>query len=302
MRTGTIALALAAAFALAASAPHGAAASPSDDFDRDLAHRLATMNAIAYCPKAKVEAWACDSCDPGVTVRDVYKEPTEDLQAYVATEPGTVFVVFKGTDPLSLKEWIADLETVHLGESDLCDGCSLHLGFALSEQNMHPTMDSLMMSAVADASGSPRVVIVGHSLGASIATIFAFRTRRDHPDLDVTLYTFGNPRVGNGAFADAFDALVTFPSGADGPTKAFRISHRHDIVPHVPPLEFGFKHHRALFYQPDKDANDYVYMDAENDGQSPVWGGINDVVDHGVYGGVKFLPYIDVSIFQPACG
>ena len=49
---------------------------------------------------------------------------------------------------------------------------------------------------------------------------------------DVTFYTFGQPRVGNAAYATAFSSLA----------QEFRVVHYKDIVPHLPPELLGFHH------------------------------------------------------------
>ena len=46
------------------------------------------------------------------------------------------------------------------------------------------------------------------------------------------MYTFGQPRVGNEAFAAAFAAAVS----------EFRLVHYADIVPHFPPQFLGYSH------------------------------------------------------------
>ena len=47
-----------------------------------------------------------------------------------------------------------------------------------------------------------------------------------------TYYTFGQPRVGNEAFANVFKTLVS----------EYRVVHYADIVPHLPPEVLGFHH------------------------------------------------------------
>lgn len=51
----------------------------------------------------------------------------------------------------------------------------------------------------------------------------------------MTMYTFGSPRTGNQAFSNYVMSL--FPNGGYQ-----RVTHYNDIVPHVPPTEFGFNH------------------------------------------------------------
>lgn len=70
-----------------------------------------------------------------------------------------------------------------------------------------------------------KIFVIGYSLGSALATIGAL-------DLQVLfgkvseLYTYGEPRVGNEAFAN----FVTSSIG-----ERFRVIHYADIVPHLPP-------------------------------------------------------------------
>jgi predicted lipase len=47
-----------------------------------------------------------------------------------------------------------------------------------------------------------------------------------HPKIPVTHYTFGQPRVGNAAFAQFYNSSSV--------TAHYRTVHNHDIVPHLP--------------------------------------------------------------------
>lgn len=49
---------------------------------------------------------------------------------------------------------------------------------------------------------------------------------------ELTFYTYGQPRVGNAAYAQAFAGL----------SSEYRVVHYADIVPHLPPELLGFHH------------------------------------------------------------
>src|SRR5262249_23681377 len=76
--------------------------------------------------------------------------------------------------------------------------------------------------------------IAGHSLGAAIALVSADRAHREKVLQRAEVYVFGSPRVGRddfvGRYKDSF-----------APT-TYRFVHGRDIVPTVPPSEFGFHH------------------------------------------------------------
>ena len=52
-----------------------------------------------------------------------------------------------------------------------------------------------------------RLLITGHSLGASMATIFAYEVASQRSDIPINLVTFGSPKVGTASFANSFNAM-----------------------------------------------------------------------------------------------
>jgi triacylglycerol lipase len=74
--------------------------------------------------------------------------------------------------------------------------------------------------------GGRPVWLTGHSLGAALATVAAFRLA---PPAAQGLVTFGSPRVGGRGFADAFAEAF--------PQPCLRFVHGSDIVTEVPPTE-----------------------------------------------------------------
>ena len=57
-----------------------------------------------------------------------------------------------------------------------------------------------------------------------------------------SMYTFGQPRIGDGAF-------TTWFASAFGGMSWFRVVHWHDPIPHLPPAGLGFQHiAREIWY------------------------------------------------------
>jgi len=71
-----------------------------------------------------------------------------------------------------------------------------------------------------------------HSLGGALA-ILASADIKLHFGKVNYVYTFGQPRVGNSQFAAFYDNLVP---------QTFRIINYADLVVHLPPAKFGFRH------------------------------------------------------------
>jgi len=70
----------------------------------------------------------------------------------------------------------------------------------------------------------------GHSLGGALVQVFAAALAHNHPEIAARvsgLYTYGMPRVGDEAFAQAMEK--------EYPDCAYRMTHAADIIPLVPP-------------------------------------------------------------------
>jgi triacylglycerol lipase len=80
-----------------------------------------------------------------------------------------------------------------------------------------------------------KLVITGHSLGASMATIIAARLNVGDFIVD-GLYTYGSPRVGNDKFRDSLDV------------QHYRFVNNSDDVTKIPFYHWGYRHHGDLRY------------------------------------------------------
>lgn len=109
--------------------------------------------------------------------------------------------------------------------------------------------------------------------------------------LPVTAYTFGEPRVGNQAYADTFNAA--FPAGS-----SFRVTHNDDPVPLVPPqgaLFGGYVHEANEFFintEGIADASNIVICQGDEDGScNDSKGPVSvDILAHGLYMNVPIIP------------
>lgn len=115
-------------------------------------------------------------------------------------------------------------------DCDLVAQCKLHTGFAKGWQEVADAATRGVEAARA-AHADYRLVVTGHSLGGAIATLAGAYLRRGGLPADV--YTYGSPRVGNDHFAN----FMTAQPGVD-----WRVTHRDDPVPRLPPIFTGYRH------------------------------------------------------------
>lgn len=132
-----------------------------------------------------------------------------DTQCFVARNEEFLFVVFRGTEPGEIQDFITDANVL-LAKAD--SGGSVHKGFRDALDAIWPELKVYLESV--RAAGQP-VFFTGHSLGATLATIAASRVEDAS-----AVFTFGSPRPGNLKFRDSLAVPVyRFVNGTDMITK-----------------------------------------------------------------------------------
>jgi triacylglycerol lipase len=143
---------------------------------------------------------------------------------FIAENATDAFLIFRGT--VTTSEWLRDLN-IRLADYPYLDACKVHEGFL-------QTYNAFRHSIHKDVSAIDKrkhLFIAGHSLGAALATLAL-------PDLAVStgftspiVYTYASPRVGDKAFAEAYNRLYSKGS--------FRIANTSDLVVSIPlPVPF----------------------------------------------------------------
>jgi triacylglycerol lipase len=145
-----------------------------------------------------------------------------DTQAYVASMPGAVIVAFRGTEPDRLGDVFDDALFALVPATH----GAVHEGFRDALDRIWPAL----ADRLAPLSGSHRVWFSGHSLGAALATLAA-----DRFPTTTGVCTMGSPRVGDRAFAAAFDTRFG--------DRAARYVNDADVVTHLPtPFPLPYAH------------------------------------------------------------
>jgi triacylglycerol lipase len=149
-------------------------------------------------------------------------------QAYVASLPEALVLAFRGTQLddfwSSVLDFTADARFLPVPDAF---GHFVHAGFHAAVGEVWTDLEEHLR---AEQSRQPRPLwVTGHSLGAALATLAAGRLSADPSFRLQGGYTFGSPRVGDGAFGKAL--RVPF----------YRFRNDADIVPHLP-LGLVFRH------------------------------------------------------------
>lgn len=149
-----------------------------------------------------------------------------------------VIVSFRGSD--NTKNWIDDFDFLQMPYMR-CTGCLVHNGFYfgyLSISSLLKSQVELILSKYRGAS----IYVTGHSLGGALATVAALDLKHTY-NVPMKVYTYGQPRVGNGLYANYFKNQIP---------DAYRVIHNADAVPHLPPIAFDYKHYeKQIWYSPD---------------------------------------------------
>ncbi|KAF9482264.1 alpha/beta-hydrolase [Pholiota conissans] len=153
-----------------------------------------------------------------------------------------IIVAFRGT--LEIADAFVDLQILFTplkstGLSGFGDA-QVHTGFLFAYNVVASTVLSTV-KAQAAAYPSYKIIATGHSLGGATASLAAVSIKSALPNATVKLYTYGQPRVGNAAFATYVENLI-------GTDNIFRAVHTYDGVPTILFKVLGYRHFATEYW------------------------------------------------------
>jgi triacylglycerol lipase len=138
---------------------------------------------------------------------------------FIAEKAENTFIILRGTR--TVNEWIRNF-SINLSDYPASHHGKVHDGFLQTYNSMRKDIEDCLQGS----RRKQKLFVGGHSLGAALATLAL-------PDIELhmkrrvhALYTFGSPRVGDDAFAKAFNNRFE--------TRCFRIANTSDIVTSIP--------------------------------------------------------------------
>jgi hypothetical protein len=140
-------------------------------------------------------------------------------------DAGRVFLVFRGTQPLALSDWLYNLSAW------VVDSPARHAGFQRGWNELAGEVNDWLAEVMPTRHS---LCLGGHSLGGAIATIAAMDLARSKRPLR-RIVTLGSPRVGGSGFSKEYADLAL-------PRITERYQHGIDIVASWLPPEFFFTH------------------------------------------------------------
>lgn len=207
-------------------------------FDWALVNTSASLSAQAYCDNSLY--LSKNYSDYATNFIPTFKiiSADHDVSGFIGyrDEDQTIYVVFRGSS--SMTNFIDDMNFFQT-PYPYCQACSVHTGFYSA--NLVVIQDIITeVIRLQNIFASYQVVVTGHSLGAAIATLCAV----DLIAADirgVILINFGSPRIGDNETASYISEHIT---------NKYRITHRKDVVPHLP-LSLNFMHISGEWYEDD---------------------------------------------------
>jgi triacylglycerol lipase len=178
---------------------------------------MAELSMIAYNDEAEALRAARAIGFPEAVLLD-----KDGSEAYRFRNEHDVVIACRGTQPNQWNDIEADANAVM---SLVGTFGYVHSGFNQEVEELWPLLEQLLRNE------DRPVWFCGHSLGAAMATICAFRCRTSAlTNNPMELHTFGSPRVGCKRYVKHADM------------SHFRWVHNNDIVTRVPPTFMGYRH------------------------------------------------------------
>ena len=188
----------------------------------------------SYCDAGTIGSWNCPPCSyhPSFTSVNVYHNMSIDSQGFTGydTNSNTIVVAFRGS--ANIENWFSDLDFTFTTYPVAACNCQVHQGFFDEWLSLSSSVLADVRNLVSQYSGA-QILVTGHSLGAAVSILAALDIVNEVTSSGVTVYNFGQPRVGDNSFAAYAAGML--PQG-----RQFRVTHGYDPVPHVPRCSLAF--------------------------------------------------------------
>ena len=209
----------------------------SSAFDLDIAKRNLQIAAATYSDIEQLVHWNCKHCSADIEVQAVIPDESTIIVANDPYQNATVFA-FRGS--VNVENWISNLQFSVISPYEDPD-IKVHKGLYHEYLQYKDEISAYLIPG-------DKIIITGHSSGAAMSMFFAYDIYKEY---DVVVYTFGKPRIGNSKFVESANEI-----------RHFRVTHAHDIVPHIPEEVIGYQHTGMEVWNYDDSATNYKVCDS----------------------------------------
>ena len=194
---------------------------------------FANLAGYAYCNESVLIQNNCAHCSADFEYVKRVHVDGQNLVAVVMKNRTHYLLAFQGTR--NLQDFLIDIQILLVPlskfpfyeselDKDYEQTAKVHLGFQNGYKRLRKVLWEIMRHCHLP------VVIVGHSMGASLATIAAVDLSQS---FSVQLITAASPRTGNWAFVQLLQSRVPF---------IYRMTNVNDLVPFLPGYFLGYRH------------------------------------------------------------
>lgn len=228
------------------------------NYDSDLAMYSLTFAKAAYCNATLLQNWSCLACplNPRFQIYNVYTDANTSGQAFIGYDPTKNRIVVSWRGTWNTRGWEIDFASwlVPVPARYNCPGdCRIHMGYAIMYEGYRATLLADVQKLLQTYPGAT-IISTGHSMGGGISTLTTVDLTFTFPNVNITSYTFGTPRVGNGFFTQFVSSLVR-------PSNLVRITHKHDPVPRGPSRLNGYLHAtQEIWYNNDFGGDQFTSL------------------------------------------
>ncbi len=186
------------------------------DLDRNLAKLTVDLCRVAYLDP---DAAGAAVVDLGGT--DFVFDTALSTQSITSIHGDHVVLAFRGSEAIA--DWLANANFLPSAREA---GVKVHSGFS-------DALDEVWSDIEARLDPAASVVVSGHSLGAALACLAAWRLHRSGRNVHA-VYGYGQPRTGHSDFRSAYESVLG--------DRTFRFINHIDLITRVPLLIQGYRH------------------------------------------------------------
>jgi hypothetical protein len=200
------------------------------------------LSGAAYCDKKDYQYMKLIGPAKDFIYETLLYDIKTDLQGFIGYLPSykTIYISLRGSS--SKLNWMDDFEVrlVPYTSYPECN-CKVHNGFYRSTIGIrNKTIDTIKL--LQKRFPLYQIVLTGHSYGASTVQLLGMELEKE--GFSVTIYNFGQPRIGNPNYANYANLIIS---------KYWRFTHSKDIVPHLPPqCGFNYLHSCREVYEDEE--------------------------------------------------
>ncbi|KAF7538267.1 hypothetical protein G7054_g3071 [Neopestalotiopsis clavispora] len=193
-------------------------------------------------------------CLDNTTTLARFTSSTTDITAYISVNSYRKELVVGVSGGYNIRNWLTDLRFLQ-ASCPYGAFCRVHRGLDQAFQDIAD--DSFYDSLRESIHNYPdyNVTVTGHSLGGGVALLLGSYIREEFESVNVNIYTYGSPRVGNTVFMNYI---------RNQPGNEYRITHFDDEIPRLPPAAYlGYAHTTPEYWLRDGPFNRLTYAPEE---------------------------------------